>query len=267
MTDQARNLRTAASAKAAELPALPAVAITGGKGGVGKTSIAVNLALTLAKLGLRPLLVDFDLSLANADVMLGVDPATTLYEVINGTAELAGAAVEGPLGIGFIPAASGRDELTRLTQPQLDRLFAGLGRLASAYDLAILDTAAGIGREVIAVLRAARAVVVVVTPEPTSLTDAYALIKVLEAEAPGRDLRVAVNMADNQSDALETFTRLRKVVNTYLKRDLALLGTIPRDHLVADAVRARKPFALGADGPALQALRAMGVRLKAEKWK
>jgi flagellar biosynthesis protein FlhG len=234
---------------------------------VGKTCIAVNIALLLAKLGKKPLLVDCDLSLANADVLLGLNPASTLYEVLTGSAPMLGAIVEGPHGIGFIPAASGRDELTRLSQGQLDTLLGGLNKVAATYDMIVLDTPAGIGREVMSMLRASRIVVVVVTPEPTSLTDAYALIKVLENTDPGRDIRVVINMANHQDEALQTFNRLTQVIATYLHRDIIVLGSIPRDRQVAEAVRNRSPFALGKDTPALLALRAVAMRLKNENWR
>jgi flagellar biosynthesis protein FlhG len=268
MSDQAQNLRRSTAIPEAVLPpSLPAVAITGGKGGVGKTCIAVNLALMLARLGKKPLLVDCDLSLANADVMLGLNPTTTLYEVLTGAAPLAGAIVEGPNGMGFLPAASGRDELTRLSQSQLDLLTKGLGIIGKGYDMLVIDTPAGIGREVMTLLRASRTVLVVVTPDPTSLADAYALIKILENGDPGRDIRVVINQAAHQDEAVQTFTRLRQVVSTYLHRDLIMAGSLPHDRAVSEAVRNRKPFALGPDGVAVQAIRALGMRMKAENWK
>jgi flagellar biosynthesis protein FlhG len=266
MTDQAHQLRTAMNRPPASAP-LPMIAVTGGKGGVGKTSVAVNLAISLCRLGQRTLLVDFDLSLANADILLGISPTGTLFEALQGTASLANIAVEGPDGLGFIPAASGRDELTRLSQQELDRLVGSIGKLMHAYDLGIIDTPAGIGREVMTALIAVRTVVVVVTPDPTSITDAYALIKILEAGSPGKDVRVIINLSANHSDAVETFTRLRKVVNAHLKRDIVLSGILPRDQAVAAAVRARRPFALGVDCPAKEAVRAMANRFKGERWK
>jgi flagellar biosynthesis protein FlhG len=268
VNDQAHGLRKHTAIPDAVLPpSLPAVAITGGKGGVGKTCIAVNLALMLARLGRKPLLVDCDLSLANADVLLGLNPTTTLFEVLSGAASLSGAVVEGPNGMGFLPAASGRDELTRLSQSQLDLLIKGLGAVSRGYDLLVIDTPAGIGREVMTLLRASRTVLVVVTPEPTSLADAYALIKVLESGDPGRDIRIVINQANHQDDAVQTFTRLRQVVATYLHRDVTLAGALLRDRAVSDAVRNRKPFVLGPDGPAVQSLRALAMRMKAENWR
>jgi len=269
--DQAERLRTLAAQQAtaavAAVTALPALAITGGKGGVGKTCVAVNLGLLLVELGARPLLVDCDLGLANADVMLGVSPTATLYDVVLGGAAIDQAIVTSPAGLAFLPAASGRDELTRLQPRQFQRLLKDLGHAAAGYDLILFDTAAGIGRDVASFLIASRTVLVVVTPEPTSLTDAYALIKLVEAKQPGKDIRVLVNQAANQDEAAETFARLRKVAATYLKRDLVLAGHLPADRAVAEGVRRRKPFALNPDAPATRALRALATRIKAERWR
>lgn len=263
MNDQAAKLRVPGDSPIR----LPAVAITGGKGGVGKTAIAVNLSLMLARLGLKPLLVDFDLSLANADVLLGLNPENTLADVLEGNAKLDDVVVRTPEGLGFVPAASGRDGLTRLTDVQLQRVYSGLERISSQFDLIIMDTAAGIGREVMATLRASRVILVVVTPDPTSLADAYALIKVLEREDPGRDVRIIINMANHQNDGVETYNRLRKVVATYLRRDLPLAMAMPRDSRVSDAIRARRPFITGSESPAVLALRSLAMRLKSEPWK
>lgn len=270
--DQARRLKQMASQSATDaVPLLPALAITGGKGGVGKTCVAVNLGLVLAGMGLKPLLVDCDLGLANADVLLGVTPQSTLFDVVTAGRPLSGAitSVTAPNQnrLAFAPAASGREELANLQPRQLQRLVRELGKAASAYDLLILDTAAGIGREVCTFLQASRIVLVVVTPEPTSLTDAYALIKVLEQKQPGKDVRVLVNQSANDDEGQTTFNRLRKVAAAYLQRDLIYLGCVPRDRAVADAVRTRSPLALGANGPALGALRSLALRMKNERWK
>ena len=262
--DQAKQLRALAAGQ--EAPLLPAIAVTGGKGGVGKTCVAVNLSLALAGVGARPLLVDCDLGLANADVMLGLDPRTTLYEVMCENRPIEQAVLVDKRGIGFVPAASGREELTQLPPRGLARLVREIGRAATGYDLIVLDTAAGIGREVSSLVLACRTVLLVITPDPTALADAYALVKLLESKTPGKDLRVLVNQVANQDEATETFARLRKVTGAYLRRDLAYAGYLPRDRHVAEAVRKRKPFADG-DGPAAAALRALAFKLKTERWR
>jgi len=263
MPDQAHSLRSA-SPPANTIPRLAALAVTGGKGGVGKTCMAVNLAIALAKTGLRPLLVDFDLGLANADVLLGIDPQRSLVDAVQGSATLAELVV--PVhGIGFVPAASGHDELTRLTQEQLHKLITGLGTLAKGYDLLIIDTPAGIGREVMTALRAARTTLVVLTPDPTSMTDAYALIKVLETADPGRDLRILVNNCQDQHEAAATYVRLRTVVQKFLKRDLPLAGWVPKDNQVVNAVRQRRPFVITQqDGLAKTCILNLAAKLKGE---
>ncbi|MCS6970240.1 MAG: AAA family ATPase [Planctomycetota bacterium] len=252
--DQAAALRRTVP----PLPSLPGYAVTGGKGGIGKTCIAVNLALCLAQLGQRPLLVDLDLGLANADLVLGVDPALNLADAVLAGREVASVVCESAHGVGLVPAASGVQAMAQLSPAQLQRLFAGLALLARQRQPLILDTAAGIGTAVLAACRAARTVLVVLTPEPTALADAYALIKVLEQSEPGRDLRVIVNLARDLQDGLGAYARLKAVAERHLGRSLELLGVVPRDELVPAAVRRRRPL---APGPALEALRGIAAKL------
>lgn len=265
--DQAQGLRAAMNAPLDGPPAmgLPAIAVTGGKGGVGKTCLAVNLAVLLARQGLRPLLVDLDLGLANADVLLGVSPERSLLDVLMRGVPLVDVVATTPLGVSFVPAASGHEELTAVSQEQLHGLFAGLMVLARAYDVIVLDTPAGIGREVMTALRASRLIAVVVTPDPTSMTDAYALIKVLEAQSPGKDIRIIVNNANSRDEAQAVYNRLSTVARKHLGRELTLLGDCPRDPAVSEAVRRRRPFAAShTDSPALTALTGIAKRLRGE---
>lgn len=269
--DQARGLRKLvrhAMSDPASTPSLKAIAVTGGKGGVGKTCVAVNLAVMLARLGLRPLLADLDLGLANADLLLDARPERTLSDVLLRHEPLASVLCPTRYGIDFVPAASGHDELTRLGAGEINRLLAGLGELSAGHDLLVLDTAAGIGNEVLATCAASRVVLVLVTPDPTALTDAYALIKLLEGARPGKDIRVLVNQAANLGEAQAVYQRLRTVALRHLGRDLTFLGDLPSDPLVAAAVRRRRPFAAATEeGPAGKALRSLAQRLKGESWR
>lgn len=262
MPDQAASLR---QTPAPPLPRLPGFCVTGGKGGVGKTCVAVNLAILLAQAA-KPLLVDLDLGLANADLVLGVDPAANLAEVVLGGRAIEEVVAESPYGVGLVPAASGVDALANLGQQDLHRLFLGLERLGRTRAPLILDTPAGIGREVIAACRAVRVVCVVLTPEPTALADAYALVKVLEQAEPGRDVRIIVNMARDQQDGLSAFARMRAVCQKHLGRSIELLGVIPRDDAVSMAVRRRKPIAGGTETPALTALKGIAAKLRGVGW-
>lgn len=268
-SDQARLLRElAAEAQESSKPPpprrLPAIAVCGGKGGVGKTCVAVNLGVLLAKQQRQTLLVDCDLGLANADILLGLNPERTLADVLIGSTPIGSAICKHASGLALLPAASGRDDLTRMRQDQFDRLLDELGRVCQGYDLAILDLPAGIQREVLQLMIHAQLVLVVITPDPTSLTDAYAQIKLLEQQCPGHDIRVLVNQASHHDEGVACFNRLRKVVQSYLGRDLAFIGQLPQDRHVRDAIRARQPFASRRDLAITQALSGVAMRLKGE---
>lgn len=245
------------------LPRLPGIAVTGGKGGIGKTCIAVNLAVCLARLGQRPLLVDFDLGLANADLILGIDPPHNLADAVLGGRELAQVVCDSPLGVGLVPAASGVQAMAQLNSAQLQRLVAGLALLARGRRPLILDTSAGIGEPVLVACRAAALVLVVLTPEPTSLADGYALIKLLAQQGAAGELKVVVNQARDLQDGHAAFARLKAVAERHLGRQPELLGVVPRDEQVALAVRRRRPL---GPGPALEALRAIAAKLAAWSW-
>lgn len=261
--DQAAALRAAAQASD-RLPTLPAIAVTGGKGGVGKTCVAVNLAVMLGRLGRKTLLVDGDLGLANADALLNVHPQLTLAEVVLAKQPISDAIITTPHGIDLLPAASGVDELTRLRDTQLRAFVLNLAVAARGYQALVIDTAAGIGREVLSLLAASATALVVVTPEPTSMTDAYALIKVMELQHPGRDLRVLINQADDEQHARRIHQRLQQVARSYLGRDLPWVGWLPRDRAVRDAIHQRRPFALSNSAPASLALKGIATRLNGE---
>ncbi|HZP41926.1 MAG TPA: MinD/ParA family protein [Candidatus Binatia bacterium] len=240
------------------------IAIASGKGGVGKTNFAANLAVALARQGQRVCILDADLGLANLDVLFGLSPTATLLHVLRGERRLAEVMVEGPEGVRVIPAASGVEELTHLGAAERLRLLDEVDGLDGALDVLLVDTAAGISGNVLYFTAAAAEALVVITPEPTSLTDAYALVKVLAQRYGRRDFLVAVNMAAGAADAEKAFGRLARVTERFLRVRLEYQGYVPWDDAVGRSVRQQVPVLLGAPGsPASLALADLARRVSA----
>lgn len=231
------------------------ICISSGKGGVGKTSLAVNLGLGLSRQGLRVLIVDGDMGLANVDLLLGLDVDRTVRDVLDAGIDPAAALAWFESRLAVLPAASGVPEMVTMGPEEQDRLRKALGRVTDGFDLVLLDTAAGIGPGVLWFNRLAHRNIVVMTPDPTAVTDAYALIKVL-VQRQGRDrFQVVVNETATEQEGREVFDNLARVASAYLKVQLVFLGTIPRDSTVRRAVRAQQPFWSGVpDGPAARAV-------------
>lgn len=244
--------------------ALRIVAVASGKGGVGKTNVAANLAVALARLGQRVCVLDADLGLANLDVLLGLSPEASLLHVLRGERRLADVMVEGPEGIRIIPAASGFQEMTALGAEERLRLIEEVDALDGTMDVLLIDTAAGISANVLYFAAAAAEVLLVITPEPTSLTDAYALVKVLSGQYGRSEFLVAVNMAAGAADAEAAFKRLARVSERFLRVRLEYQGYVPYDDAVSRAVRTQLPVVLSAPGtPASLALIELARRLGA----
>ncbi len=220
------------------------IAITSGKGGVGKTHTTVNLGLALVKMGKRVLLLDGDLGLANINILLGFKPAKTLQQVMEGTASLKEVIVNDPSGLDIIPASSGVPELTNLSEAERLSLVESFDDLATAYDYMLVDTAAGIGDNVLYFNCAAEQILVVIGPEPTSITDAYALIKVLATRSGRKEFDVVVNRATIGADGKSTFQQLAKATDKFLNVSLNYLGSVSDDESVTQAVIQQRPFML-----------------------
>ena len=236
--DQAAGLRVAASRRSWS------VAVTSGKGGVGKTSFAVNLALALAQSGQRTCLVDGDLGLANVDVLLNLRPQHSLRHVVTDGMLLDDVIVQGPAGLEVLPAASGVEALANLSAVRRRFLVDRLQQRSRQADITILDTGAGLSKTVLTFSLAADEVFVVTTPEPTALTDAYAMVKVLMQRRPELPLCFVVNLAEHAAHAREVHGLLDRVIQRFLRREIPLAGWIPRDECVARAVREQRPLML-----------------------
>lgn len=220
------------------------MAFTGGKGGVGKSNLAVALAVWASRAGQRVALLDADLGLAKLHVLLGLSPKRDLRDVLSGEAHLRDTLVEGPEGIQVLAGASGLTELANLDTAHRQALLTQLDELTATFDLLLLDTGAGIGENVVSFVAAADDAVVVTTPEPTSLADAYALIKVIIDRRGDLPLYLVMNNAETRVEAKLAAQRVDEVAQRFLHVPVAYAGSLPVDPAVGAAVRARVPFLL-----------------------
>ncbi|MBF7731517.1 MinD/ParA family protein [Pseudomonas sp. N040] len=216
------------------------IAVTSGKGGVGKTNVSVNLSIALAELGRRVMLLDADFALANVDVLLGLAAKRNLEDVINGDCELADVLLEGPGGIRIVPAASGAKVMVKLSSAQHAGLIQAFSDLSASLDVLVIDTADGIGEGVVSFVRAAQEAIVVVCDEPTSIADAYALIKLLNRDYGMNRFRVLANMAYAPQEGRNLFAKLTRITDRYLDVSLHYLGAIPHDECVRKAVQKQR---------------------------
>jgi flagellar biosynthesis protein FlhG len=215
------------------------VAVTSGKGGVGKTNVVANLSVCLSELGKHVVVLDADFGLANLDVLLGLTPRYHLGHVLYGNKTLTEIMVQGPKGMRIIPASSGLQRMSELTLAQRNHLVESFANLDSETDYFIIDTAAGISRNVIHFLLSAQEVIVVSAPEPTAIVDAYAVIKIILAEDPKKNIQVLINSVDRSDEAHEVFCQINSVVKRFLNREIDYLGHIERDSHVPQAVRSQ----------------------------
>lgn len=230
--DQASSLRKMNKSKLIKV-----MAVTGGKGGVGKTNVSLNLAISLSKQGKRVLVLDADLGLANVDVLLGLRVDKNLSHVLRGECTLDDILVTGPHGVKIAPATSGSKSMAELGQTEHAGLIRAFSELRTEIDVLIIDTAAGISDMVMSFSRAAQDVLVVVCDEPTSLTDAYALIKILNREHGVFKFKIVANMVRSEREGKELFSKLSKVTGRFLDVALELVGVVPFDENIRKSVR------------------------------
>jgi len=239
--DQTATLRQAVAVKAPGR-IVRVVAVTSGKGGVGKTNVTANLAVALAHLGRRVMVLDADLGLGNLDVLLGLTPSFSLADVLSGQRRLREVLVPGPRGITVLPAGSGFQNLTALSDHQIRELQSEMDELQEETDILLIDTGAGIGRNVTSFATMAQDIIVVAAPEPTSLTDAYALMKVLSTQYGERRFRLLVSMTRSPTDGRDVYRKLSLVAERFLHISMDFLGSIPFDPRLAEAVCQQRPL-------------------------
>lgn len=261
--DQAQGLRRMMQRKPKPVRV---VAVTSGKGGVGKTNISINLAAAWAKMGRKPVILDADLGLANVDVALGLQPKLNLSHVLSGEVTLEEILVEAPGGIRVIPASSGIQKMATLSPAEHAGLIRAFSELTTEMDVLIVDTAAGIDNSVVSFTQASHEVVIVVCDEPASITDAYALIKLLNREHGVRRFRVVANMAHSVNEGVNLFRKLLAVTDKFLDEVvLDHAGSIPYDPFLRKAVQKQQPVVtLFPRSPAAEAFKQLV--LKADNW-
>ena len=244
--------------------AVRVMAVSSGKGGVGKSTVVVNLAVAFDRLGKRVLIMDADLGLANIDILLGITPKQNISHVLEGQKSLREVLVQGPGNVRIMPASSGVQKLTQLSDEQKLLLLEILDELESEVDVVLIDTGAGISDTVLYFNLAAQEKIIVVTPEPTSLTDAYALVKVLYTRHGERHFKVLVNSVEDEKKAKTIFAKISKVADHFLDGiSMDYLGCIPHDLNVSRAIIQQRPFIdVYPSSPAAKAFLALAQRIQ-----
>jgi flagellar biosynthesis protein FlhG len=234
--DQASGLRAVMNPMTSNMARIQVIAVSSGKGGVGKSNVVANLAVVSARQGRRVLVMDADLALGNVDILLGLTPHYTIEDVLSGHRRLEEVLITGPEGIKILPATSGGQAFTQLSHDQQLLLQSAFLQLPSPPDLMLIDCAAGISANVLYFSLVAHETLVVVSPDPTSLTDAYALVKILSTRYHLRTFRMLVNKAKHSQEGKEVFRKFSLVTDRFLSISLDYLGCIPADDYVTMAV-------------------------------
>jgi len=217
------------------------IAITSGKGGVGKTTVSVNLAISMARMGKKVLLMDGDLGLANVNVLLGIIPEHNIYEVIKGKKRIQDVIMHTNYGIDLLAGASGISQLANLNDEQRENFLQSLEAL-KGYDVVIIDTGAGVGANVVGLVKPADEIIIVSTPEPTSITDAYGMIKSIVVNRQGKRLKLLMNRVDSAIEAKRISDRLISISSQFLKAEVESIGFIFEEEIVQKSIRNQRPY-------------------------
>ena len=227
-----------------KLKSAKVITVTSGKGGVGKTNITINLAIALSEMGKRVTVMDADLGLGNIDVLLGVVPKYTLVDVIFNNKNIVEVISDGPGNIKFVAGGSGIEDLAKLDNYQIQKFLANIALLDKISDIILIDTGAGLSDSVMNFVMAADEVILVTTPEPTSITDAYAIIKAVSKRDSNKTVKLIINRAENATEANNITNKFSMVTQKFLEIKLQPLGFILQDNMVIKAVKAQQPFSI-----------------------
>lgn len=246
--DQAEQLRNVIKLNPAPRPLARIITVTSGKGGVGKSNTSINLACQFKKLGQRVLILDADFGLANIEIMFGTVPKHNFCDLIYQGKNITDIITWGPMDIGFISGGSGIAGLSNLSQDYLNYIIQNLAKLDAIADIVIIDTGAGISDAVLDFLVASGEILLVATPEPTSITDSYSLLKALNRHPrflrEDSKIKVIANKVSSDIEGETMYNKLNTVVNRYLKLPISYLGAIPQDYHLEDAVMQQKPVSM-----------------------
>ncbi|MGE5417135.1 MAG: MinD/ParA family protein [Acidobacteriota bacterium] len=250
MKDQAEKLRTMAKSLKTKIEAdmvkgfnhTRVIVVTSGKGGVGKTNLALNLSIAMSQLGSRVILFDADMGLANVDIIMGLAPKYNLWHVIRKEKDIKDILLTGPKGLKIIPGGSGVSELANLSDADLKRVISELGKLDGDTEYMVIDTGAGISNSVLSFVLTADEIIVVTTPEPTSLTDAYGIIKTAASKEAGGKIFVIVNRVSTETEGILVGQKLKSVTQRFLGVEVEILGHVLEDRAVEEAVMRQEPF-------------------------
>lgn len=250
MDDQAAKLREIVKAKEEQekknsgFKNAKIIAVTSGKGGVGKTSLSVNMAAMLVKRGKKVLVIDADLGLSNVEIMLGMTPSFTIRDLIKRNKEIEEIIIKGPFGIDFISGGNGVFEITDLSDVERDEILVKMGKLDREYEYIIIDTGAGVSKNVISFLVIADEIVVITTTEPTAITDAYSIIKIIDGRKKDANIGIVINRVKEIKEHKEASSKLITISEKFLNRKLENLGFIYEDKVIRDAIFKKTPFVL-----------------------
>lgn len=268
--DQAEQLRNIVKQQNKKQRSARVITVTSGKGGVGKSNVSVNLAIQMSRLGKRSVILDADFGLANIEVMLGMRPQYNLADMMFRGKDVKDIICTGPEDIGFISGGSGLREMTNLNKDQILSLVRTMYELDHYADVVIIDTGAGISDTVIELVASSSEVLLVATPEPTSITDAYALLKTLHRhdgfEAGSTSIKMIGNRIQSYEEGKELYLKLNTVVNKFLGMEMEYLGAIPYDECLPRAVMQQQPVSLAyPDAPSARAMLELAMVLEDEK--